>query len=172
MQSGNIEFTYLMSAGKRYTFEDPGIRAWVERWCKNKVLNLFAGQTLLDVDEYRVDIDPKMPADAHMDAYDFVTTTDMRFDTVILDPPWNVRQAHEKYEGRYITSYQRIKEALSGILNPKARAIQIGYNTTCLGKNRGFEKKAILIVNNGGVYNDTLGVTEEWLLEVRLDDQW
>ena len=57
-----IDFTYLKQPPKRYTFEQPKLKKWVESWCNGKVLNLFAGRTLLDIDEYRIDVNKAMIA--------------------------------------------------------------------------------------------------------------
>ena len=157
----NINFTYLKQPPKRYTFEQPKLKKWVESWCKGKVLNLFAGKTKLDVDEIRVDIDKDMPADYHMDAYEFITTTNIKFDTVILDPPYNIRKAREKYQGRFIGKYKKIKDRLTKVLNPKARVITLGYDSVGMSKSRGFKKIAICLVCHSGDHNDTIGLVEQ-----------
>ena len=41
----------------RYTFKSKKIRKWVENNSSGVCLNLFAGKTLLDIDEFRVDVD-------------------------------------------------------------------------------------------------------------------
>jgi len=161
--SENMEFTYLMQPPKRYTFEQPKLKAWVERWCHGKVLNLFAGKTLLDVDEIRVDMDEDMPATFHMDAFDFVTDwRGQKFDTVILDPPYNIRKAREKYQGRMIGKLTKLKDELPRILNDNARVISLGYDTVGMSRSRNFVKEAIVVVCHSGDHNDTLGVVERF----------
>ena len=157
----DIYFEYLCQPPKRWTFEQPKLRKFVERWCKGKVLNLFAGKVKLDVDEFRVDIDKNAIADWYGDAYEFVTTTDMKFDTVILDPPYNIRKSREKYEGRWIGSLTKIKNALPQILNEKARVISLGYDSVGMSKKRGFRKIAICLVCHSGDHNDTICLVEE-----------
>ena len=126
-----------------------------------KVLNLFAGRTRLNVDEYRVDCDPAMQADFHGDAYTFVKNTDMKLDTIILDPPYNIRQAREKHEGRCIGSLTKTKNALLRVLNDNGRAISMGYDTTGMSQIRGFHKLAICVICHSGRHNDTLAVVEQ-----------
>ena len=58
-----MEFKYFQQPPKKYTFEMPQVRKWVEYHCEGTVLNLFAGPTKLSVNEVRVDADQKMPAD-------------------------------------------------------------------------------------------------------------
>lgn len=155
-----LDFTYLTQPPKRYTFEMPKLKKWVESWCEGEVLNLFAGKTLLRASEYRVDIDQDMPADWHGDAYDFVTTTDMKFDTIILDPPYNLRKAREKYEGRHIGSLTKIKNELDGVIRPNGLILSLGYDSTGMGKKRGYRKIAICLICHAGDHNDTIALVE------------
>ena len=85
-----MKFTYLKQPPKRYTFEMPKLKKWIEQNCKGKVLNLFAGKVLLKVDETRNDLDTSCPADYHMHADDilnFFIDRNIKFDTIIFDPP-------------------------------------------------------------------------------------
>ena len=155
-----IDFTYLIQPPKKYTFEQPKLREWTERICQGKVLNLFAGKVYLDVNEFRVDIDNEFKPDYLGDAYEFVTTTDMKFDTIVLDPPYNLRKAREKYGGKYIGSFTKIKNELSRILNPNGITVIYGYDSVGMSKSRGFEKIALCLVCHNGDHNDTIVVAE------------
>ena len=104
-----MDFTYLSQPPKKWTFEQPKLKLWVEKWSTGKVLNLFAGMTRLNLDEFRVDCNKEMDADWYGDAYEFVTTTDKKFNTIILDPPYSIRKSREKYNGNYIGSFTKIK---------------------------------------------------------------
>lgn len=156
-----INFTYLQQPPKRYTFEQPKLKEWVEKWSKGRVLNLFAGKTKLNVDEFRIDIDNEMLADYYGDAFEFISKTDMKFDTIIFDPPYNIRKAREKYKGRYIGKATKIKNHIQRILNPNARFISFGYDTVGMSKSRGFEKIAICLVCHNGDHNDTICLVED-----------
>jgi cobalamin-dependent methionine synthase I len=157
-----IDFTYLMQPPKKYTFEMPEVRLWTERWCSGRVLNLFAGMTLLGVDEVRVDIDENAPADYHEDAFKFVKRWEGCFDTVIFDPPYNLRKAREKYGKRYVGSLTKIKEELPRILVLGGRVISFGYDSVGMSRKRGFEKIAICLVCHSGDHNDTIGIVEQY----------
>lgn len=156
-----MEITYMLQPPKRYTFEQPKLREWVENNCRGKVLNLFAGKTKLNVDEYRVDFDKDVPADFYGDAFEFISTTDMKFDTIILDPPWSIRKSREKYEGRVVGSFTKIKNNLRRILNNNGRVISVGYSSTGMSKSRGFKKIALAIVCHNGDHDDSFAVVEE-----------
>lgn len=155
-----MNFTYLCQPPKRYTFEQPKLKKWCEEWSKGKVLNLFAGTTKMNLDEYRVDIDASTNPDFCGDAFEFVTTTTIKFDTIILDPPYNLRKSREKYGGRFIGSFTKIKNELVRIINDGGRVITFGYDTVGMSRSRGFEKVAICVVCHNGDHNDTLCLVE------------
>ena len=158
-----LDFTYLSQPPKRYTFQQPKLKEWTEKWCKGKVLNLFAGIVKLNVDEVRVDIDKNVLADYFMDAYDFVKmciSKGTKFDTIVLDPPYNLRKSREKYGGRYIGSFTKIKNELSKILNDGGLIIHYGYDSVGMSKSRGFKKIAVCLVCHNGDHNDTICLVE------------
>ena len=156
-----IDFTYLQQPPKKYTFEQVDLRKWTEKWAEGKVLNLFAGKTKLNLDEVRVDINIDMPADYYMDAYDFLKEWDYyKFDTIIFDPPYNLRKSREKYDGKYFGSLQKIKNEMVRVLKPGGLIIHYGYDSVGLGRSRGFEKIAICLVCHNGDHNDTICLVE------------
>ena len=131
-----MEFKYLQQPPKKYTFEMPQLKKWVEYQCEGLVLNLFCGPTKLSVDEVRVDQDPKMLADYHMDCRDFVeyaANNKIKFDTVIIDPPYTWRKSKEMYNGHMIGQLPRLKNELPDILSKQAKILQFGYDTVGMG---------------------------------------
>jgi hypothetical protein len=158
-----MQFTYLKQPSKKFTFEQPKLKKWIEENCRGKTLNLFAGKVVLDIEEIRVDINPSMVADYYIDAYEFVKSAIERkilFDTIILDPPYNLRKAREKYEGKYIGSLTKIKNLLPQILKKNGIVISLGYDTVGMAKIRGFKKVGICLVCHGGDHNDTICLKE------------
>lgn len=159
-----IEFTYLKQPPRKYTFEMKKLKKWTIQNCRGKTLNLFAGMTVLNgVDEIRVDLNKDMVADYYMDAYEFVIMAKnkkMMFDTVIFDPPYNLRKSREKYMGIYTSELRKIKTELPHIINDNGVVICYGYDTTGMGRRRGFELIKICIVNHSGDHNDTLCTVE------------
>jgi hypothetical protein len=159
-----VSFVYLAQPPKKWTFEQPKLKAWVEGECRGKVLNLFAGKTKLDVDEFRVDISDEFSPDFVGDAFDFVVNTDLKFDTVVFDPPYNLRKSREKYgDGRYIGSLTKLKNELGRVLNGGGRIIHFGYDSVGMGACRGFVKVGVCLVCHGGDHNDTICLVEEKL---------
>lgn len=159
---------YFEQPIKRYTFEMTKLKHWVESICEGKVLNLFAGKTKLNVDEIRNDMDINVKADYHMDAFEFVNfwieNKKEKFDTVIVDPPYSDRKSMEKYGGRIVSKFRKIKDILPQIINNNGIVISCGYHSTCLGKSRGFSKEHICIIGHGGSYHDTLILVERKII--------
>ena len=159
-----MKVEYMLQPPKKWTFEQPKLKKWVESFCQGKVLNLFAGKTKLDVDEYRVDISNEFYPDAVSDAFNFVNwkckSTLLKFNTIILDPPYNIRKAREKYNGMWIGKFTKIKNILPDILYDNGIVITLGYKSTSMGKKRGFEKIAIALICHSGDHNDTICLIE------------
>jgi len=160
-----IEFTYLRQPVKKYTFEMPQLLKWTAQNCKGRTLNLFAGKTILSgVDEIRVDLNKEMPADYHMDAFMFVLMAKKEgliFDTIIFDPPYNLRKSREKYLGIYTSELRKIKSELPNIINNNGVVISYGYDSSGMGRRRGFELIHVCIVNHSGDHNDTICIIEQ-----------
>ena len=156
-----MEFTYMAQPPKKWTFEQPKLKLWTEQWSRGNVLNLFAGKVRLNVNEYRIDISNEWNPDRVIDAYEFVSTTDMKFETIIFDPPYNLRKSREKYNGKYIGNLTKLKNLLPSILNNDGRVIHFGYDSVGMGKIRGFEKIAVCLVCHGGDHNDTICLVDK-----------
>lgn len=149
---------------RKYTFEMPLVKKYVEAHCVGKVLNLFAGKTMLNLDEIRVDLDPNMPADYHMDAEKFLELAiqqKMKFDTVILDPPYSIRKSMEKYKGKYVSSFRKIKDMIPLVLNYRGIVITFGYNSSGFKRKVGFKKIAICLICHYGAHHDTVVLVEK-----------
>lgn len=147
---------------RRYTFESPKIKSWVESNSSGKVLNLFAGKTKLDLTEIRNDIDKSMPANYHKDAYDFVKQWhgDL-FDTIILDPPYAYRKAMEMYNGNYTSKFRLIADEIPRILSSRGKVISFGYHSTFMSKKRGFNLHTMCVFAHGGAQHCTIGIIEK-----------
>jgi len=164
-----MQFEYLCQPPKKWTFEQPKLKKWVEGWCQGELLNLFAGKIDIRWDEISVDISKEWLPQYNMDCRDFVKhwkqfESDL-FHTVVLDPPYTWRKAKEKYGGKMIGQYPRLKDELLDILTPNARVISLGWDTVGMSKSRGFKKIAVCIVCHGGDHRDTLCLVEERQLE-------
>ena len=146
---------------RRYTFESPKIKEWVESRSHGKVLNLFAGKVLLNLDELRNDIDPEMKVDYNMDALEFVKIWDtFEFDTIILDPPYSYRKSMEMYNGHLNSKFKLIADEIPRILKKDGVVISFGYHSTFMGKVRDFKLKELCVFAHGGAQHCTIGIVE------------
>ena len=150
--------TYIATNLRRYTFQSPKIKDWVEDRCSGKVLNLFAGKTKLNVDEYRIDIDKSMLVDECIDVYEYVKKCNTKYDTVLLDPPYSYRKSIEMYEGNYSSKFKRIADELVEITD---RVISFGYHSTFMGNVRNYELEELCVFGHGGAQHCTIAIIEK-----------
>lgn len=147
---------------RRYTFESPKIKKWVEQNCMGKVLNLFSGKTKLNLDEVRNDIDGEAVADYNLDAYDFVRQYNGElFDTILLYPPYAYRKSMEMYNGNYTSKFKLIADEIPRILKQNGVVISFGYHSTFLGKKRNSELVKMCVFAHGGAQHCTIGIIEK-----------
>jgi len=153
-----MKLEFINTNLKRYTFQSPKIREWVESNCIGKTLNLFAGKTRLNINEYRIDADNTMVADEYCDAYEFIKSTRINFDTILLDPPYAYRKSMEMYNGNYSSKFKLIADEIKK-LNIK-RVISFGYHSTFMGKKRGYILDKLCVFAHGGAQHCTIGIIE------------
>jgi len=121
-------------------------------------------------------MNPKTSAAYHMDARDFlkmIAQKGIMADVVVLDPPYSPRQISDCYAmiGQKATQvdtqssalYKTIRDLASVIVRPGGVVLSFGWNTTGMGKARGYKIEEILIVPHGGAHNDTLCMAERKL---------
>jgi len=119
------------------------------------------------------DLNPEMKTDYHLDAVDFLKKfADNSLDFVFYDPPYSLRQVSECYKnvGIAVTtettqSSWRTKHIneISRIVKPNGIVMCFGWNSSGIGKKRGFELIEILLVAHGGSHNDTIVTVERKL---------
>ena len=112
------------------------------------------------------DLDNEYDTDYHLDAKDFLDIFEPEsVDLVLFDPPFSPRQVSECYKrlGKTVNtettqmSYWRIlKDEIARIVKGSGVVISCGWNTSGIGKTRGFEIIEILLVPHGGARNDTI----------------
>ena len=145
---------------RRYTFDSPKIKKWVEENSSGKCLNLFAGKNKLNLDEVRNDLDENALADYHMDALDFVKQCNDKFDTIILDPPYALRKAMEMYKGNYSSKFKQISDEIGRLCKPTTKIISFGYHSTFMGKVREYNLAKLCVFAHGGSQHCTIGIIE------------
>lgn len=156
-----IEFDYIKCPLNRYTFSVAPIRAWVEKYCEGRTLNLFAGKTKLSINEIRNDLDGEMLADFRLDALELVQEWgDDKFNTVLLDPPYAYRKSMEMYKGIVASPFRQLKDAIPSVLTKDGIVITFGYHSVVMGEGRGFKVERICLFSHGGAIHDTIATIE------------
>ena len=116
------------------------------------------------------DLNPEFDTDYHMDALDFLKTIPSdSVDCVLYDPPYSLRQVSECYKGFGIEVTQKTTQSswrarhldeIKRILRVGGKCLCFGWNSSGVGKTRGFEMQEILLVSHGGSKNDTICTME------------
>jgi hypothetical protein len=162
-------FQHIRCPLHRYTFSVKAIRQWVEQICEGKVLNLFAGPTMLALDELRNDLDPEMPANHHLDALAFLRRwTGSKFNTILLDPPYAYRKSMELYKGNVCSPFRQLKDALTSCLVPGGLVITFGYHSVVMGRNRNFQLEQLALFSHGGAIHDTIATVERQVNPIKV----
>jgi hypothetical protein len=147
---------------RKWTFQMPKLRAWVEDKIDGHCLNLFGGVTRLSGDVIYNDLNDAIPADLRRDAYNLEAWADSadRYDCVIFDPPYSAYQAVKTYGVKKAQEVTHARDVVEYVLKPGGRVISLGFNSTGMSASRGFEKEALLLVNCGGSHNDYIVLSE------------
>ena len=162
MAKQQTELELINTNLKRYTFESPRIKKWVEDNSNGKCLNLFAGKTNLNLDEIRNDVDKTMLADYHKDAVNFVKEwKGKKFNTIILDPPYAYRKSMEMYNGNKASRFRILADEIPRILAKDGVVISFGYHSTFLSKKRNATLKKLCVFAHGGSQHCTIGIIEQ-----------
>ena len=165
------------SMPNRWTFKIPPIKSLLLEECSglysgNEIwIDPFAGKLSPVKYEFKNDLDPERNTSHHMDALEFLKMQESdRFDGILYDPPYSIRQARECYRGHGFDKLEikptnmkywaECKNEAGRILKKNGKAISFGWNSNGLGIKRGFEMKYILLVPHGGSQYDTIVTVE------------
>lgn len=148
---------------RKWTFQMPKLRQWVEDRLEGSVLNLFGGVVRLpnaihnDINTDLLDTD-----DLNRDAFDLAAWRDLysAFDCVVFDPPYSAHQAVVSYGTKKAQMVTHARDVVEYVLKPGGRVISLGFNSTGMSASRGFDKESILLVNCGGSHNDYIVMSE------------
>lgn len=163
MSDDSPELERIVASTHKWTFRVPEIRAAVEEHLEGRVLNLFAGDSRLNHNGeiVRNDINPDIDGDYHFDATEVAGQfPPQSFDTVVLDPPFSIRNAILRYEDYNVGKWKLVADGVQEIARPGGVVITLGHNSTGLGKTRGFAKEKLYIFNHKGGHHDTFCLVE------------
>lgn len=98
-----------------------------------------------------------------MDALEFLASLDDNsLDGVLFDPPYSTEQCLRRYTPKQggtagrAEYWAKCKDEIARIVRPQGVVMSFCWDTTGIGKKRGFEIEEIMILCHGACHNDTL----------------
>ena len=148
------------------TFSIKPVAELINRYNDGAIISIdpFANQS--KIAKITNDLDEQYNTDYHLDAIDFLKIFDKNsVDLVFFDPPYSMRQVSESYKklGRTVNMettqmsyWSNLKDQIARIVKAEGIVISCAWNTSGVGKTRGFKIIEILLVPHGGARNDTI----------------
>lgn len=171
-----MKFNRVFAMPNSETFSIPPIAAFVQAYLQHITPSADPFARNKNWATHTNDLNPQTSAQHHLDAEDFLKMLgqqSVRLQLGIFDPPYSSRQISECYKqiGREVSTketqnaalYKRVRDALDPLIVPGGRVLSFGWSTNGMGKTRGYEIEAILLVAHGGAHNDTICMAERKL---------
>lgn len=172
-----VKFSREWSMPNRDTFSIKPIGKFVHRYLDKSEMSIDPFARNKNWATHTNDLDPSTSAQHHMDAEEFLKCAGRQhgreFDLVIFDPPYSPRQISECYksiglkvgmkETQNAALYARVREFITPILKPGGVVLSFGWNSSGMGKIRGYEIEEILLVCHGAAHCDTICLAERKL---------
>lgn len=168
-----IEFNRIWEMPNSNTFDINCINKLIHKYLKPEMKSIDPFANKCKLAQITNDLNPNYDTNFHLDATDFLKTfSDLSIDFLFYDPPYSLRQVSECYKnvGIHVTmettqSSWRTKHIneISRIVKSDGIVMSFGWNSSGIGKKRGFEIIEILLVAHGGSHNDTICTVERKL---------
>lgn len=130
---------------------------------EDTVLNTCAGETTIQADEIRNDIDDKKPADYHVDCREISSEVDQSVDVVLHDPPFSLHQATHTWDldPEQWPGYMPVHREVQSLLEDGGYLIQAGFSAVPVAAEVRdcYDRQAIVVCNQ-------LGRQDDWILTV------
>lgn len=166
-----MRFARAFSMPSGETFSMKPVSEFIGRYAGGISVDPFARNSALAT--YTNDLDPRTTAKSHEEAERFLerlAAEGVQADLAFFDPPYSPRQIAELYRGigRLVHAsdtqngslYRRVRDGLARIIAPGGVVLSFGWNSTGMGRERGFEIEELLLVHHGGAHNDTICMAE------------
>lgn len=165
-----MTYNRVWSMPNKWTFQIPPIAELVSRYVGDGKgwIDPFAGET--SPAEFTNDLNLERKTTHHMDALEFLRSFTGRYNGVLFDPPYSLRQVKECYEslGRDFTyedshdvgRWTKHKMNIARLLPIGGLVLSFGWNSQGMNKQNGFEVIEGLLVCHGGAHNDTIVTVE------------
>ena len=150
-----------------WTFTIPCVKELISNYHQGIWIDPFAGEN--SPVELTNDIEGR-GNESQMDGLEFLTLQENdSVDGALFDPPYSVEQCLRRYTpkrggtaGR-AEYWAKCKDQLVRIIVPGGVAISFGWDSTGMGKKRGFGIIEILLICHGACHNDTIVTIEKKL---------
>lgn len=174
------EMTRVWAMPSAETFSIRPIARLLDRYLQPGavILDPFARNSLRAT--HTNDLNPATEALWHLPAEEFIgLMTNLlgpqSVDVLLFDPPYSPRQISEAYQsvGRTVSMettqnarlYAKVRELAHPLIRMGGHVISCGWNSTGMGKGRGYELLEVLLVAHGGGHNDTIVTVERKVAE-------
>lgn len=169
-----IELRREWAMPNSWTFEIGPIKELVERVISQNDglwIDPFAGKS--DIADVTNDFHPERDTDYTLKSVEFLQEfDDEEVDGgVIFHPPYSAEQLKRQYDNAGYDAKQddtnggflgRNRDQVERVCSTGAKVLYFGWDSTGIGKTRGFEKEKILLVCHGSSRNDTICTVEEY----------
>lgn len=149
----------------RYTFRMRTIEDMLRKEMSGTWADPFCGKA--SPAQIRNDADVSLDDCAHLDGLDFLKSLEANsVDGMLFDPPYSTEQALRKYKPKHNGTagraeyWARCKDEIARIVRKGGKSICFGWDSTGIGKNRGFELQRVLLLCHGACHNDTIVTVE------------
>lgn len=165
-----IKFSRYWEMPDSNTFDIKCIRRLIHRYHKAGMESIDPFANTNKIAKTTNDLNPEYKTDYHLDAVDFLKLfADNSVDIVFYDPPYSLRQVSECYKNVGIPVVSETTQSswrtkhineISRIVKPEGICISFGWNSSGIGRVRGFDIIEIMLVAHGGSHNDTICTVE------------
>lgn len=148
----------------RWTFQYKPARRLVEEHLDGRVLNACAGKTKLNHDGeiHRNDLNPERDADTHLDVVDLGEHFGPQsFDTVVFDPPFDQKQAEDKYDGLHASDVYTALGIFNELVRPGGKVICFGWNSWGMRSFAAFERIETVLLQRGPIHRDFIVTVDQ-----------
>jgi hypothetical protein len=173
-----IAFSRFWAMPSSETFTIPPIRAFVKKYLRTARISVDPFARDGGWATYTNDLNPKTKAQFHLPANEFLAlmkAKEVRPDLVLFDPPYNLAQIKECYQGvgkefgqweaQHGAYWQEEKDLIRDIVPPGGIVLSFGWNSNGMGLDRGFKIVEIMLMAHGGPHADTICMAEKKVAE-------
>jgi len=161
----NLLINRVWEMPNKWTFKMKCVKELFDRTVYGIWADPFCGN--YSIATYRNDIELNRNANRQMDALDFLKSLyDNSVEGVFFDPPYSVEQCLRKYTPKFRGTagraeyWARCKDEIRRITKMDGTVISFCWDSTGIGKKRGFKIEEIMLICHGACHNDTIVTVE------------